>query len=302
MKVSIKELSIMLTSPTSKTKIICIIGNPIGHSMSVAMHNAAFQKLGLDYLYVAFNVFPNDLPNAINGFRSLDIKGASVTIPHKISVMKYLDKIEPMAKNIGAVNTIKNENGILIGRNTDGEGFLKSIKESGYNLNNKNIVLFGAGGAARACAFYMAKEVAGITIINRSNKKMNDLILKLQSKYEIPIKGINLSKSEDIKKEIEISDMLVNTTPIGMHPSINESPIKQSWLHPNLFVVDIIYSPLQTKLLQKASSIGCKVLSGADMLVNQGIIAFKWWTGVSPDKKLMKKVVLKELTKLEKLK
>ena len=283
----------------SKTKILCIIGNPIEHSMSVNMHNAAIQKLGLDYVYVAFNVLPNDLPNAINGLRSLNIKGASVTIPHKISAMKYLDKIEPMAKNIGAINTIKNENGILIGRNTDGEGFLKSIKESGYNLNNKNIVLLGAGGAARACAFYLAKEVAGISIINRSNKKMNDLILKLQSKYEIPIKGINLSKSEDIKKEIEISDMLVNTTPIGMHPNINESPIKQPWLHPNLFVVDIVYSPIQTKLLQEASSIGCKVLSGVDMLVNQGIIAFKWWTGVSPDKKLMKKVVLEELKELD---
>ena len=119
----------------SKTKILCIIGNPIEHSMSVNMHNAAIQKLGLDYVYVAFNVLPNDLPNAINGLRSLNIKGASVTIPHKISVMKFLDKIEPMAENIGAINTIKNENGILIGRNTDGEGFLKSIKESGYSTS-----------------------------------------------------------------------------------------------------------------------------------------------------------------------
>ena len=280
---------------TSKTKIICIIGNPIEHSMSVAMHNAAIQKLGIDYIYIAFNVFPKDLPNAINGFRSLNIKGASVTIPHKISVMKYLDKIEPMAKNIGAINTIKNENGILIGRNTDGEGFLKSIKESGYNLKNKKIVLFGAGGAARACAFYLAKEVGEITIINRSNNRSNDLISKLEANYEISIKSINLSKSEDIRKEIEDSDMLVNTTPVGMYPNINESLIKQSWLHPNLFVVDIIYSPIQTKLLQQASSIGCKVLSGVDMLVNQGIIAFKWWTGFSPDKKLMKKVVLDEL-------
>ncbi len=287
---------------TSKTKILCIIGNPIEHSMSVTMHNAAIQELGLDYVYIAFNVPPNDLPNAINGLRSLGIKGSSITIPHKISVMKYLDKIEPMAENIGAINTIKNENGTLIGRNTDGEGFLKSIKDSGYKLKNKKIILFGAGGAARACAFYLAKEVAGITIINRSNAGMNDLISKLQSKYEIPIKGINLSKSEDIKKEIEDSDMLVNTTPIGMSPNVNESLVKQSWLHPKLFVVDIIYSPIQTKLLQKASLIGCKVLSGVDMLVNQGIIAFKWWTGVSPDKKLMKKVVLEELKKLEKLK
>ena len=284
---------------TSKTKILCIIGNPIEHSMSVTMHNAAIQKLGLDYLYVAFKVLQDDLLNAINGIKSLNIKGASVTIPHKISVMKYLDKIEPMAKKIGAINTIKNENGILIGRNTDGEGFLNSIIESGYNLKNKKIVLFGAGGAARACAFYLAKEVAGITIINRSNKKMNDLISKLKFYYEIPIKGIDLSKSENIKKEIEDSDILVNTTPVGMHPDVNESSVKQSWLHPNLFVVDIIYSPIQTKLLQEASSIGCNVLSGVDMLVNQGIVAFKWWTGVSPDKKLMKNVVLDGLDELK---
>jgi len=280
---------------TSKTKIICIIGNPIEHSMSVAMHNAAIQKLGIDYIYIAFNVFTKDLPNAINGFRSLNIKGASVTIPHKISVMKYLDKIEPMAKNIGAINTIKNENGILIGRNTDGEGFLKSIKESGYNLKNKKIVLFGAGGAGRACAFYLAKEVREITIINRTDNRLNDLISNLKLNYEIPIKGINLSKSEEIRKDIEDSDMIVNTTPVGMYPNINESPIKQSWLNPNLFVIDIVYSPIQTKLLQEASSIGCKVLSGVNMLVNQGIIAFKWWTGFSPDKKLMKQVVLDEL-------
>ena len=284
---------------TSKTKTLCIIGNPIEHSMSVTMHNAAIQNLGIDYLYVAFNVFPIDLPNAINGFRSLNIKGASVTIPHKISAMKYLDKIEPMAKNIGAINTIKNEDGILIGRNTDGEGFLKSIKESGYNLKNKKIVLFGAGGAARACAFYLAKEVNKITIINRSNTGMNDLISKLKANYKISIKGINLSKSEDIKKEIKESDMIVNTTPVGMYPNVNESPVKQSWMHPNLFVVDIIYSPIQTKLLQEASSIGCNVLSGVNMLVNQGIIAFEWWTGVSPDKKLMKQVVLNELEKLK---
>ncbi len=280
---------------TPKTKILCIIGNPIEHSMSVTMHNAAIQKLGLDYLYVAFNVLPKDLLSAINGLRSLNIKGASVTIPHKISAMKYLDKIEPMAENIGAINTIKNENGILIGRNTDGEGFLKSIDEFGYNLKNKNIVIFGAGGAARACSFYLAKKVAKITIINRSDAGMNDLISKLKSKYEIPIKGISLSKFEDIKKEIETSDMLVNTTPVGMYPNVDESPVKQSWLHPNLFVADIVYSPIQTKLLQEASSIGCKVLSGVDMLINQGIIAFKWWTGVSPDKKLMKQVVLDEL-------
>ncbi len=287
---------------TSKTKVLCIIGDPIEHSMSVTMHNAAMQNIGLDYVYVAFNVLQNDLSNAISGIRSLKIKGASVTIPHKISVMKYLDKIEPMAENIGAINTIKNEDGILIGRNTDGEGFLKSIKESGYNLKNKKIVLFGAGGGARACAFYLAKEVGGITIINRSNTKMNDLISKLQSKSEIPIKGINLSKSGDIKKEIKESDMLVNTTPVGMTPNVNESPVKQSWLHPNLFVVDIIYSPIQTNLLQEASSIGCNVLSGVDMFVNQGIIAFKWWTGVSPDKKLMKQVVLEKLDELDELK
>jgi len=280
---------------TSKTKILCIIGNPIEHSMSVIMHNAAIQKIGIDYRYVAFNVFPKDLSNAINGLKSLNIKGANVTIPHKISVMKYLDKIEPIAKMIGAINTIKNEDGILIGRNTDGEGFLKSIKESGYNLKNKKIVLFGAGGAGRACAFYLAKEVGGITIINRTDDRLNDLISNLKLNYEIPIKGINLSKSEEIRKVIEDSDMLVNTTPVGMYPNINESPIKQSWLHPNLFVIDIIYSPIQTKLLQEASSFGCKVLSGVDMLVNQGIIAFKWWTGFSPDKKLMKQVVLDEL-------
>jgi len=284
---------------TSKTKILCITGNQIDHSMSVIMHNAAIQKIGLDYRYIAFNVFPKDLSNAINGIKSLNIRGANITIPHKISVIKFLDNIDPIAKMIGAINTIKYEDGILIGRNTDGEGFIKSIKESGYNLKKKKVVLLGAGGAARACAFYLAKEVSKITIINRSNSGMNDLISNLNLKYEISIEGINLSKAEDVKREIADSDMLVNTTPVGMYPNVNESPVKQSWLHPNLFVVDIIYSPIQTKLLQEASSIGCNVLSGVDMLVNQGIIAFEWWTGFSPDKELMKQVVLDELEKLK---
>ncbi|QEE15439.1 shikimate dehydrogenase [Promethearchaeum syntrophicum] len=284
---------------TAKTKILCIIGHPIDHSLSVIMHNAAIQKIELDYRYIAFNVFPNDLSNAIDGLKSLNIKGASITIPHKISVMKYLDIIEPMAEMIGAINTIKNEDGILIGRNTDGEGFLKSVKESGYNIKNKKVVLFGAGGAARACAFYLAKEVDKITIINRSDARMNDLISKLNSNYSISIKGINLSKKEEIKKEIADSDMLVNTTPVGMYPKVNVSPVNPLWLHPNLFVVDLIYSPIHTKLLQDASSIGCNVLSGVGMLINQGIIAFEWWTGFSPDKKLMKQVVIAELEKLK---
>ena len=284
---------------TSKTKVICIIGNPIEHSMSPTMHNAIIQKLGIDLVYLPFKVIPKELSNAINGIRALNIKGANVTIPHKISVMKYLDQIDSIARNIGAVNTIKNEGGKLTGRNTDGEGFIESIRESGYDLKNKKIVLFGAGGAARACAFYLAKYAGELTIVNRSNPNMNNLISKLKAEYKIQINGINRSKSEDIKKEISKSDMLVNATSVGMFPNVNESIVKSSWLYPNLFVVDVIYSPIRTKLLQEASSIGCKILSGIEMLVNQGAIAFEWWTGIAPDKKLMKQIVLNKLNELE---
>ncbi|MHA1719494.1 MAG: shikimate dehydrogenase [Promethearchaeota archaeon] len=284
---------------TSKTKVICIIGNPIEHSMSPTMHNAIIQKLGIDLVYLPFKVIPKELSNAINGIRALNIKGANVTIPHKISVMKYLDQIDSMARNIGAVNTIKNEGGKLTGRNTDGEGFIESIRESGYDLKNKRIVLFGAGGAARACAFYLAKYAGELTIVNRSNPNMNNLISKLMAEYKIRINGINLSKSEDIKKEISKSNMLVNATSVGMFPNVNESIIKSSWLHPDLFVVDVIYSPIRTKLIQEASTIGCKILSGIEMLVNQGAIAFEWWTGIASDKKLMKQIVLDKLNELE---
>jgi len=283
--------------PTAKTQVLGIFGYPVGHALSPIMHNTAFQDLNLDYVYVGFSVAPSNLAEAIQGMRALNMCGLSITIPHKVAIMQYLDEIDPLAKQIGAVNTVKNIDGKLYGRNTDGEGCLKALQNAGVKLRGKHAILIGAGGAARAVGMYLAREVKSLTIINRTALRLHELTTQLKSLYDIPITGILMKNRAEIRQTIGNADILINTTSMGMHPDIHISPVEADWLHAGLFVHDIIYNPLTTKLLQEASQIGCKTLSGVDMLVNQGIIAFEWWTGVSPNPKLMRNVVMQQLAK-----
>jgi shikimate dehydrogenase len=284
------------TDITAKTKILAVIGDPIEHSMSPKMHNAALRDVGLDYVYIAYHVLPKDLENAVKGFRALQIQGVNVTIPHKVNIMQYLDEIEPTAQKIGAINTIKNENGFLKAKNTDAEGALKAIKDAGFNTKNKKAVVIGAGGAARAITFFLCKEIDHLTIINRAEDFhfATDLCARLKENYPIPIECIQMG-SDLVQKTIAAADLLINTTSVGMSPNIDAIPIEPSFLHPNLFVFDIVYNPIETKLLKAAAAIGCKTLSGIDMFVNQGLLAFEWWTGHTPNKDLMKAIVLHHL-------
>ena len=294
---------------TAKTKILAVIGDPIEHSMSPTMHNAAIKELEIDYVYIAFHIKNENLKAACEGFKAMDIKGINVTIPHKVSIMEFLDEIDPIAQGIGAINTIKNDNGRLMARNTDGQGALMSLEDAGFNPKNKKCIILGAGGASRAVAFMIgtkAKEVILTDLYPEAAESLkNNLIAffsqknledKLGYKPEPIIRTIPL-KGDIPKKELADTELLVNATPVGMHPKTDRSPLDgmDIKLNSNLFVFDCVYNPLETKLLKDAKNVGCKTLEGINMLVNQGAAAFEWWTGQKPNSNLMKEAAIKKL-------
>ncbi|MGB5913200.1 MAG: shikimate dehydrogenase [Promethearchaeia archaeon] len=279
---------------TARTKILCVIGHPIEHSMSPIMHNAAIQDLGLDYLYIAFDVAPNKLKEAIKGLKTLNIKGINVTLPHKENAIKFIDKVDELAQKIGAINTIKNEGGFLIGRNTDVEGANKALIDAGCETAGKNIVVIGAGGATKAVLYSLASDTNKITIINRSEDRAKILVSEMNSKIDINIESKRYSEII-LKEEISNADILINATPVGMFPTIDISPVSKKILHSDLFVFDLIYNPLETQLIKDSKEIGCQTLSGLDMLVNQGALAFEWWTNRKPNLELMKLKIIKYL-------
>ncbi len=278
-------------SLTAHTNIFCIIGHPVEHSMSPTMWNPALQELGLDYAYVAFDVHPDNLEKAILGMRALGIKGMNVTIPHKENVIQYLDEIDPIAKKMGAINTIKNDDGVLKARNTDAGGAKKSLIDAGCEISGKNILFLGSGGVARSVAYILSQQANKIVLTDIVEKSALTVAQEIKQNMGVDIEG-KLSKKSILKEEIQKTDILINATPIGMHPKMNASPISKELLHEDLFVFDVIYNPLQTKLMKDAAKIGCKTLGGLDMLVNQGVLAFEWWTGKSPNTTLMRSKII----------
>ncbi len=282
---------------SGRTKVCCVIGDPIEHTLSPVMHNAAFKELNLDLVYLAFRVRKEELRDAIAGARSLDVHGLNVTMPHKNAIMKHLDEIDSTARSIGAVNTILNAGGNLVGYITDGIGAINALKENGVGLEGKKMLLLGAGGAGKAIAFHAAQEAEELKILNRTAQKAKELAEVLRKKFDKKISGNSLS-SELLKKELEDADILVNATSVGMHPHVDQSLVDPSWLRPELCVMDIIYNPLETKLAKDAKSMGAKVVSGVEMLVYQGAASFEIWTNRSAPVKVMKQAVLNKLSKL----
>ena len=286
----------MLNNPNigAHTNILCVIGHPIEHSMSPVMHNAALNDLSLDYVYLAFDVTPTDLEKALLGFKKSNIKGINVTIPHKETIIHYLDELDPLSKQIGAVNTVKNEGGMLLGRNTDALGAKHALLDAGFKIEGKKALILGAGGAARAISFALTEKIDEIFICNRTEERAIKLAKELQDKTKIKAKGKDMSE-KTLKTLASSVDILINTTPIGMYPKIDISPISKDLLNENLYVFDVIYNPLQTRLLKDAKEIGSKTLNGLDMFINQGALAFEWWTGKKPNVKLMKKKIIEQL-------
>ena len=277
------------------TNIVGLIGHPVEHSFSPPMHNAAFDALGMDYAYVAFDVNPAELQKAIEGARSLNIKGFNVTIPHKIDVMKYLDEIDDVARLIGAVNTIDFKN--LKGYNTDGIGAVRAIEEV-ISIKNKNVVIAGAGGASRAISFYIAKYGAdSLTILNRNVDKAQSLAGDVSNSGLID--DVKSDSINGINAYLADADILVDTTPLGMHPHINDEPIATAEnMHDELAVFDAVYNPNETVLLKQAIEAGAKPVYGIKMLLYQGAESFKIWTGADAPVDIMEKA-LKDTLNIE---
>lgn len=279
---------------TGKTQLIILIGNPVEHSMSPKMHNAAFKELGLDYVYVALRVDNNKVKKAIEGIRAFNMKGANVTVPHKINAMQYLDEIDPVAENIGAINTILNKDGHLYGTNTDGIGAVRSLSEEGVDLKGKKIVMIGAGGVARPISYNFAPDAKEFILFDIVESSVQTLTDELNEKLKGTIHGYQ-SDSEKIAKELQDADIFINATPVGMYPKVDDSVIPKDLLREDLVVFDVVYNPLETKLLKDAKAIEAKAISGVMMLVYQGVAAFELWTDKKAPVPLMKKMVLEGL-------
>ena len=277
------------------TNIVGLIGHPVEHSFSPPMHNAAFKALGMDYAYVAFDVEPEDLKSAIEGADALNIKGFNVTIPHKVNVMEYLDELDEVAELIGAVNTIDFKN--LKGYNTDGIGAIKAIEEV-TRIKGKNVVVAGAGGTSRAISFYIAKYGAqSLTILNRSESKAQNLAGDVLSSDLISdVKSDSIS---EINAYLKDADILIDTTPLGMDPHIDDEPIATAEnMQEELVVFDAVYNPNETVLLKEAIKAGAKPVYGIKMLLYQGAESFEIWTGRKAPVDEMEKV-LKQTLNLE---
>lgn len=260
-------------------KTVAIIGYPLGHTISPAMHNAAYKELNLDYEYVPLEVPPQDLAKAVEGLRALHFAGFNVTLPHKETIVPYLDEVTQLARRIGAVNTVQNQEGKLIGYNTDGPGFIDSLKaEAGFNPQGKKVVILGAGGAGRAVAISLSENQAGeITLFDAAPEKAEKLAEYVGGKT-----------SQNLQKDIDEAQLLVNCTPIGLHPKSEESPLpKNLKLHKKLTVYDLVYNPKETQLLKTAKAAGAKAVTGLGMLVRQGALAFTVFTDKPAPFKIM---------------
>lgn len=269
--------------PSVTTKLIILLGNPLGHSLSAPMHNRVFEKLDLDYCYMPVQVTPEDLKTVFAGLIKMNVAGFNVTIPHKIRIINHLDTLDPLAATIGAVNTICIKDGETRGYNTDGEGFIRSLEEEGkISVQGKKIFLLGCGGAARAIAMTLAFHGAEkIFISNRTLAKAAALAEEINEKIRPCAMAIEAASARQ-KETIKTCDILVNTTSIGMHPRDQELPINSDLLLKHLVVADIVYNPHTTRLLACAQTKGCKIVHGLGMLIYQGAAGFKLWTGRDP--------------------
>ena len=280
---------------SGKTRVCGVIGDPIEHTLSPTIHNAAFNHLKLDFVFLAFRVEAAGLENAMRGMRGLGIHGLNVTMPHKSTVTDYLDEVDSTVKFLGAANTILNKDGKLSGFNTDGFGALKALRENGIELSGKKVLLLGTGGAAKAIAYSLAKEVGELAILNRAADKAAELAETLGRPLNKKIVGGAISPNA-IAKNLQDSDVLINATSVGMHPEANQSIVMPRWLKSDLTVMDIVYNPVETKLARDAKAAGAKVISGVEMLIYQGAASFEIWTGHSAPIDVMRRAALNKLS------
>jgi shikimate dehydrogenase len=269
-------------------KLICLIGDPVEHSISPIIHNEVFRALNLNYVYLAFRVLPEDLMDAVRGLRALGVVGFNVTIPHKVSVMKYLDELSPDAEVVGSVNTVVNRGGRLVGYNTDYLGVVNTFKNLGIKLEGTSATVLGAGGASRAVIYALVLGgVERVFIVNRTLEKAVSLAGEFSIKFpNTSLIPMSLTQ-ENLREAIQKSHIVINTTSVGMYPRTEESLVPPDLLRSDLVVMDVVYNPLETKLLRDAKAVGAKVVDGVNMLVYQAVASFKLWTGIDPPVDMM---------------
>ncbi|MBI5115146.1 shikimate dehydrogenase [Candidatus Poribacteria bacterium] len=275
----------------AKTQLCAVIGNPIEHSLSPAIHNAAFEALDLNYAYVAFRV--EDIAGAVAGLRALgNFRGLSVTIPHKVSIMECLDEIDATARNIGSVNTVVKENNILKGITSDGQGALKALVDYGVDLRGKTVLIIGSGGAARAIAFTLAmsQQPPEIWIMGIVREELDRLVRDLKDKTTACVSGM-MGDPDSLKQGVIAADIVIHCSPMGMHPRTDETLVPKELLRPEHVVFDIVYNPKKTRLLAEAEAAGCVTIPGLEMFVNQAVVQFELWTGQRAPVAVMRKVV-----------
>jgi shikimate dehydrogenase len=264
-----------------------LVGHPVSHSMSKIMHEAAYRSLGIKHRYDLFDVSEMELARFMS---NADFQGLNITIPHKVSVMAHLDSVEEEAKKIGSVNTIHFKKGRKIGYNTDVYGFMKTAEKAKIKLKDRKVLVLGSGGAGRGIAFKLSIEGANVSLYDTDASRARMLSEDIKEKT-----GNETITNTNLREGVLWADVLVNATPVGMHPRKDTTPVDKSMLKPQMDVIDIVYNPVKTRLLEDAQSIGCKTAGGVDMLVYQGAKAFQIWFSIEPPVEIMKKAVVSSL-------
>jgi shikimate dehydrogenase len=262
---------------SGSTKIYGLIGDPIDHSLSPAIQNAAFRSTGLNAVYVPFPIGKAKLSSAIHGLKALGVKGFNVTTPYKTATLRYVDKVDTEAAELGSINTVKNEGDELTGFDTDGPGAISAIEQAGTSVRGRTFLMLGAGGAACAIAYALAGRGCSLRLTNRTLPKARNLAKALHAKFGVKTECIPLSRHA-LRQSLRQADIILNASSMGMSGRHNP-PIERNWIRKDQWVFDIVYRPTQTKLLRDAASVGARTINGLDLLVNQGARSFTLWTG-----------------------
>ncbi len=282
---------------TTNTKLCVVIGNPVGHSLSPAIHNAGYAALGLDFVYLAFPV--EDVASLLGGMRATsNFRGMSVTIPHKVTAIRYVDEVAEVDRAIGAINTVVHEGGRLIGLGTDGPGALKALNDAGVQITGAHILLLGTGGAARAIAFTLAMHpgLGELTLLDINEPMLRGLAADLHAGTPAHIVDTVLTP-DTLAAAMAHADIVIHCTPIGMHPKVDASLVPADLFRPAQVVFDIVYTPLETKLLADARARGCRIIPGVEMFLNQAVLQFEHFTGVPAPTEVMRRVLMEHLQK-----
>lgn len=285
-----------MTNVNGTTRVVGIFGWPVGHTLSPIMHNTAFAALNLNWVYVPLPIKPERIKNAVLSLKTFNLIGANITVPHKQAIMRYLDYIDPSAQNIGAVNTIAVKDGKICGYNTDSDGFLQSLREADFDPKGARCLVLGAGGAARAVVYSLANAGADkISVYNRTVERAAFLAEDLKTTFADTEFSFELLSPKMLRAADGNFDLVVNTTSLGMTPNPDSTPWPDDIPLPDAAIYDLVYNPLQTRLLQRAEEAGLKTIDGLGMLIHQGAKSFEIWTGQRPPTDITRQAVLQEL-------